>query len=42
MGMAGGAGLIDACFAGMRIALGDVKVEKEGEGQEVQWEVTQE
>lgn len=44
MGMAGGAGLVDACFAGMRIAIGDVKVEgkAQGQDQEVQWEVAQE
>ncbi|OAX37908.1 PIG-U-domain-containing protein [Rhizopogon vinicolor AM-OR11-026] len=39
MGMAGGAGLVDACWAGMRIALGDVKVESEGKGQVARWEV---
>jgi phosphatidylinositol glycan class U len=44
MGMAGGAGFVDACFAGMRIAIGDVKVEgkAQGQGQEVQWEAAQE
>ncbi|KAG1772560.1 PIG-U-domain-containing protein [Suillus placidus] len=44
MGMAGGAGLVDACWAGMRIAVGDAKVgaeEKvEGKGK-VMWEVVQ-
>ncbi|KAG0701281.1 GPI transamidase subunit PIG-U [Suillus ampliporus] len=47
MGMAGGAGLVDACWAGMRIAIGDAKAEAEekveGEkGKVVQWEVVQE
>ncbi|KAL4073710.1 GPI transamidase subunit PIG-U [Scleroderma yunnanense] len=37
MGVAGGAGVVDACFAGMRIAIGDIA---EGEGDK--WEVTQE
>jgi len=39
MGMAGGAGLMDACWAGMRIAVGDVKVDEQGKGR---WEVMQE
>lgn len=42
MGMAGGAGLVDACWAGMRIAVGDAKVEGKGQGQEMRWEVAQE
>lgn len=37
MGVAGGAGVIDACFAGMRIAFGDVT-----EAEREKWEVTQE
>lgn len=37
MGVAGGAGVIDACFAGMRIAVGDV-----AESEREKWEVTQE
>ncbi|KAG1821676.1 GPI transamidase subunit PIG-U [Suillus subaureus] len=46
MGMAGGAGLVDACWAGMRIAVGDAKVWAEekvdGEkGKVVWWEVVQ-
>ncbi|KAG2038899.1 GPI transamidase subunit PIG-U [Suillus americanus] len=48
MGMAGGAGLVDACWAGMRIAVGDAKVWVEekvdgekGEGKVVWWEVVQ-
>lgn len=47
MGMAGGAGLVDACWAGMRIAVGDAKVGPEekvdgekGKGK-VMWEVVQ-
>jgi len=36
-GVAGGAGVIDACFAGMRIAIGDV-----AEPEREKWEVTQE
>ncbi|KAG1841695.1 GPI transamidase subunit PIG-U-domain-containing protein [Suillus subalutaceus] len=48
MGMAGGAGLVDACWAGMRIAVGDAKVWAEekvdgekGKGKVVWWEVVQ-
>ncbi|KAG1715762.1 hypothetical protein ID866_1386 [Astraeus odoratus] len=37
MGVAGGAGLLDACFAGMRIAIGDVAEEEQGK-----WEAIQE
>ncbi|KAG2073977.1 PIG-U-domain-containing protein [Suillus decipiens] len=50
MGMAGGAGLVDACWAGMRIAVGDAKVWNEekvdknenDKGKVVWWEVVQE
>ncbi|KAG2057859.1 PIG-U-domain-containing protein [Suillus hirtellus] len=41
MGMAGGAGLVDACWAGMRIAVGDAKVWAEEKGKVVWWEVVQ-
>jgi phosphatidylinositol glycan class U len=48
MGMAGGAGLVDACWAGMRIAVGDAKMwaeEKAGgeksKDKAVWWEVVQ-
>lgn len=48
MGMAGGAGLVDACWAGMRIAVGDAKICAEekvdgekGKGKAVWWEVVQ-
>ncbi|KAF9236357.1 PIG-U-domain-containing protein [Melanogaster broomeanus] len=37
MGVAGGAGVVDACFAGMRIAIGDI-----AEGERSKWEVMQE
>jgi phosphatidylinositol glycan class U len=48
MGMAGGAGLVDACWAGLRIAVGDAKVWAEekadgekGKGKVIWWEVVQ-
>jgi phosphatidylinositol glycan class U len=37
MGVAGGAGVVDACFAGLRIAIGDI-----AEGERGKWEVVQE
>jgi len=50
MGMAGGAGLVDACWAGMRIAVGDAKIWAEekvdgekgkGRGKVVWWRAVQ-
>jgi phosphatidylinositol glycan class U len=48
MGMAGGAGLVDACWAGLRIAVGDAKVwteekvdSEKGKGKVIWWEVVQ-
>ncbi|KAG2142007.1 PIG-U-domain-containing protein [Suillus cothurnatus] len=48
MGMAGGAGLVDACWAGLRIAVGDAKVGAEenvdgekGKVKVIWWEVVQ-
>ncbi|KIK93239.1 hypothetical protein PAXRUDRAFT_34170 [Paxillus rubicundulus Ve08.2h10] len=37
MGVAGGAGVVDACFAGLRIAMGDI-----AQGERGKWEVVQE
>ncbi|KAI6131496.1 PIG-U-domain-containing protein [Pisolithus croceorrhizus] len=37
MGIAGGAGIVDACFAGMRIAIGNISEAESGK-----WEVVQE
>ncbi|KAF9227010.1 cell division cycle protein 91 [Gyrodon lividus] len=37
MGVAGGAGVVDACFAGMRIAIGDI-----ADGERGKWAVVQE
>lgn len=37
MGVAGGMGVVDACFAGMRIAIGDI-----AEGERDKWAVVQE